>query len=66
MNDGFYRTMEATAKRLDAWKDNHLSVEAQNGLKPELRARKVGMSFPPAPREYRGLMLRRAGRGVRP
>lgn len=46
--------------RLREWQDEKLSVEA---LKPGPR---LVTSFPPAPREYRGLQLRRAGRGIKP
>lgn len=69
MNDGFYKTMQETAKQLDVWKDKHLSVPFAEAPRVPVSAppslRHVA-SFPRAPQEYRGLMPRRAGRGVRP
>jgi hypothetical protein len=47
--------LEAGAARLRAWQDEHLSVESQNGLKPELQT----TSFPPAPRDLRALLVRK-------
>ena len=57
--------LNESAARLRAWQDQHLSVEAQSGLKPELRAPRLVASFPPAPREYRGLCLRTGLGGAR-
>lgn len=61
--------LDESAAKLRAWQDNHLSVPFSEVSRATVSAppavRHVA-SFPPAPREYRGLILRRAGRGVRP
>lgn len=53
--------LNASAARMRAWQDEHLSVEAP---KPEPKLRLIA-SFPQAPREYRGLQLRRGLGGAR-
>ena len=58
-SDRFQLQFDRTAEKLRAWQDQHLSVEAP---KPELR---LIASFPPAPREYRGLPLRNGLGGAR-
>lgn len=62
----FQLQFERTAEKLREWQDHHLSVEAprRDLAKPE--PLRLVTSFPPAPREYRGLMLRRAGRAAKP
>lgn len=47
--------LEAGAAKLRAWQDEHLSVVAESGLKPELPA----PVFPQAPRDLRALLLRK-------
>lgn len=55
--------LEQSEARLRAWQDHHLSVEASKPKAEPPEPRWIA-SFPQAPREYRGLQLRR-GRGVR-
>lgn len=55
----FQLAFDRTAEKLRAWQDQHLSVEAprRDLAKPE--PLRLVTSFPQAPREMRGLPLRR-------
>lgn len=65
VNDGFYKTMQETAKQLDAWKDKHLSVPFPERAEARTTCPRWITSFPQAPREYRGLQLRNGLGGAR-
>lgn len=54
--------LERSSKRLRDWQDEKLSVEAP---KPEPEVLRLIASFPPAPRDMRGLQLRTGLGGAR-